>query len=62
MPLFKVSLINPVFLLTVFSDIGTNVANSCEATTDRAQVAIEEDPSWMSKVPPREEDDIATRT
>lgn len=38
-------LINPVFLLTVFSDIGTNVANPCEAAIDRAQAAIEEDPS-----------------
>jgi hypothetical protein len=38
-------LINTVFLLTVFSDIGTNVANPCEAAIDRAKMAIEEDPA-----------------
>ncbi len=37
-------LINPAFLLTVFSDIGTNVSNPCEAAIDRAQEAAANDP------------------
>ncbi len=37
-------LINPAFLLTVFSDIGTNVSNPCEAAIDRAQEAADLEP------------------
>jgi len=35
------ALINPVFLILAFSDIGTGEANPCELAVERAQDAVE---------------------
>lgn len=37
-------LINPLFLLTTFSDLGTNVADPCGTAVERAEALLEESP------------------